>query len=98
MVLEMIRRGRLVLKSNKAQRRPRVSKLRAKGLSDYYSCEWQPRQSDGGASGPNKRATLMTHLLKKRRVEKQLFGRAKCSPPKKSITDKERTLTLSSGV
>jgi hypothetical protein len=47
MVLKMIRQGRLVLKI-KAQWRLRVSKLRAKGLSDYYSSEQQPRQPDGG--------------------------------------------------
>ncbi len=46
-VFEMIRQGRLVRKS-KAQRRPRVSKLRAKGLSNFYSSEQQLRQPGGG--------------------------------------------------
>ncbi len=38
MVLEMIRRGSWSGRAA-AQRRPRVSKLRAKGLSDYHSNE-----------------------------------------------------------
>ncbi len=56
MVLEMIRQGRLVQKS-KAQQRPRVSKLRAKGLSGCHPSEQLP---DGGARDQIKRATLMT--------------------------------------
>ncbi len=35
-----------------------------------------------GASGPNKKATLMTHLLKKRRPEKQLRKKGKRQPAK----------------
>jgi hypothetical protein len=50
MVLEMIRRGRLVWWS-KAQLRPRVSKLRAKRLSDYFSSEQQPGQQMGYSHG-----------------------------------------------
>jgi hypothetical protein len=47
MVLTMIRRGRLIRKS-KAQRKPRVSKLRAKGLSGCHPSGQQSRQPDGG--------------------------------------------------
>jgi hypothetical protein len=53
MVFEMIRWGRLVQK-NKAQRRPRVSKLRAKGLSGCQSSEQQPREPDRGPVGQIK--------------------------------------------
>ncbi len=48
-----------------AQRRPRVSKLRAKGLSDYHSSETIVEAARQGASGLNKRATLTTCLPKK---------------------------------
>jgi hypothetical protein len=44
---------------------PRVSKLRAKSLSDYHSSEPVVKAARRGASGLNKRATLMTYLLKK---------------------------------
>ena len=53
MVLAMVRRGRLVQKSI-AQRRPRVSKLRAKGLSGCHPSGQQPRQPDGKARGQIK--------------------------------------------
>jgi hypothetical protein len=48
-----------------AQRRPRVSKLELKGLSDYHSGEVAVKAATRGSSGPNKRATLMKHLLKR---------------------------------
>ncbi len=38
-------------------------KLRAKGLFGWHSSEQQSRQPDGGARGPNNRATLTTYLL-----------------------------------
>jgi hypothetical protein len=61
MVLELIRRGRLVPLS-KAQRRPRVSKLRAKGLSGLPP-EWATTEAARrGARGPNK------ELLKENRA------------------------------
>jgi hypothetical protein len=60
-VLEMIRRGRLVA----AQWRPRVSQLGLKGLSDYHSNEMAVEAARQGASEPNKRATLTKHLLKR---------------------------------
>jgi hypothetical protein len=53
MVPVMIRRGRLV-RYSKAQRRPRVSKLRAKGLSGCHPSGQQPRQPDGGPEGQRK--------------------------------------------
>ncbi len=45
--------------------RPRVSKLGLKGLSDYHSNEMAVEAARWEASGPNKRATLMKHLLKR---------------------------------
>ncbi len=50
---------------------PRVSKLRAKGLSDCCSSEQQQRQPDGG-QWANK--GLLS--LKKRRAKKELFAEA----------------------
>jgi hypothetical protein len=44
--------------------RGRESKLRDKGLSDYHSNEIVVEAARQGASGPNKRATLTTYLLK----------------------------------
>ncbi len=61
-----------------AQRRPRVSKLRAKGLFNYHSNEIVVEAVRWGASGPNKRATLTTCLLKK-----ESWKREKGSPPEK---------------
>jgi hypothetical protein len=52
-VLAVVRRGRLVQKSI-AQRRPRVSKLRAKGLSGCHPSGQQPRQPDRGPEGQIK--------------------------------------------
>ncbi len=49
MVLETIRQGRLVWK------RPRVSKLGLKGLSEYLSDEIAIEAARWGASGPNKK-------------------------------------------
>jgi hypothetical protein len=64
MVLEMIRggcwSGRAV-----ARRRPRVKKLGLKGLSDYHSNKMAVKAARWGATGPNKRATL----LKKRELD-----------------------------
>jgi hypothetical protein len=57
MALKMTRRGRLV------QRRPRVSKLRLKGLSAFHSNEKAVKEARQGISVPNKRATLMKYLL-----------------------------------
>jgi hypothetical protein len=48
-------------------------KLRAKGLFDFHSSETVVEVARQGASGPNKRATLTTYLLKKGRAEKQLL-------------------------
>jgi hypothetical protein len=62
MVLEMIRQGRLTSTAI-AQQSSRVSKLGLKGLSDYHSNEIAVEAARRGASGPNKRATLMKHLL-----------------------------------
>ncbi len=52
-----------------AQRRPRVSKLGLKGLSDYLSNETAVEAARQGAHGRNKRATLTTCLLKKGELE-----------------------------
>jgi hypothetical protein len=66
---------------------PRVSKLRAKGLSNYYSSETVVQAVRRGASGPNKRAALMTCLLKKGELKSISLldrKRAKGSPPDKT--------------
>jgi hypothetical protein len=101
MVLKMIRRGRLVRYRSEAQRRPRVSKLRAKGLSDYHSSETVVKAARRGASGPYKRATLMTYLLKKGELKSSSLldeKGQKSTHQRKSTTDKkERMLTLNSG-
>jgi hypothetical protein len=56
----------LLLDQSRANaRRPRVSKLRAKGLSDYHSNETLVEAARWWASGPNKKATLTKCLLKK---------------------------------
>jgi hypothetical protein len=52
MVLVMIRRGRLSGRAA-AQQRPRVSKLRAKGLSDYHSNEIAVEAARQEARGPS---------------------------------------------
>ncbi len=52
MVLAMIRREAGPVEQ--AQRRPRVSKLRAKGLSGCPRSRQQPRQPDGGPGGQIK--------------------------------------------
>jgi hypothetical protein len=85
-----------------AQQRPRVSKLRAKRLSDSHSSEIVVEAVRRGASEPKERATLTTCLLKKGELKSSsLFDRkrAKGSLPEKSTMDKkERLLTLNSGV
>ncbi len=48
-----------------AQRRPRISKLRAKRLSNYHANEKVVETTRGGASGQIKRVTITKHLLKK---------------------------------
>jgi hypothetical protein len=73
MVLKMMGRGGWSSRVE-AHWRPRVSKLRAKGLSDYHSSEAVVAAARWGDSGPNKRATLMTYLLKKGGAAKQLFA------------------------
>jgi hypothetical protein len=72
MFLKMIRQGRLVRRAE-AQQRPRVSKLRAKGLYNYHSSETEVEAARQGASGPNKRATLTTYLLKMGELKSSLF-------------------------
>jgi hypothetical protein len=94
MVLEMIRRGVWSGRAG-AQRRPRVSKLRAKGLSEYYSSETVVEAARHGASEPNKKATLMTCLLKKGELKSSsLLDRKgqKATRHRKSTTDKKKEL------
>ncbi len=64
MVLKMIKQGGWSGRAE-AEQRPRVSKLRAKRLSDYYFNETVVEAARRGVSGPNKRATLTTSLLRK---------------------------------
>jgi hypothetical protein len=52
-----------------AQWKPIVSKLGFKGLSDYHSNEMAVKAARQEASGPNKRATLTKHPLKKRELD-----------------------------
>ncbi len=69
-----------------AQQRPRVSKLRAKELSDSNSSETVVKAARWGASGLSKRATLMTYLFKKGELKSSYlleWKRAKGSPPEK---------------
>jgi hypothetical protein len=93
MVLAMIRRGRLV-RNSKAQRRPRVSKLRAKGLSGCHPSRQQLRQPDRGPEGQNKE--LLSRKFTKRNRKAALIGstgREKGSLPKKAQRlKKERRL------
>jgi hypothetical protein len=73
--------------------RPRVSKLRAKGLSDYHSSETVVEAARRGASGPYKRATLPTYLLKKgERKSSSLLDRkrAKRQPTKEKAPQKKK--------
>ncbi len=70
MVLEMIRRGRLVSRAV-AQWRPRVSKLVFKGLSDYHSTETAVKATRWEASGPNK-GTLSLNIYSKEIAGQQL--------------------------
>jgi hypothetical protein len=53
----------------KVQQRPRVSNLRLKGLSDYHSNGIAVEAARQEATGPNKRAALTKHLLKKRELD-----------------------------
>jgi hypothetical protein len=59
-------------------------------LSGCHSSAQQPRQPDGGPVGQIKGLPLTTHLLKKRRAERQLFAEAqkgqKAARQRKSIT------------
>jgi hypothetical protein len=55
-----------------AQWRPRVSKLRAKGLSDYHSNETVVEAARRGTSGP-KKGYSQDMFIQKRRTEKQLL-------------------------
>ncbi len=84
-------RGRLV-------RRPRVSKLRLKGLSDAHSNETAVEAAIQGACVLNKRATLTTCLLKKRELKnssKLDWKRAKCGPPDERTMDEEERIAYS---
>ncbi len=62
-VLKTIRQGRLVWKAI-AQQRPSL-KTRVKGTVDYHSNEIAHEAAIQGASGLNKEATLVKHLLKR---------------------------------
>jgi hypothetical protein len=96
MVLTMIRQGRLV-RYSKAQQRPRVSKLRAKGLSGCHPSGQQPRQ-------PEDQIKNYSHdnLLKETELKAALTGstgRAKRQPAKEAQQLKKwKTLTLCSSL
>ncbi len=83
-----------------AQRRPTVSKIGLKGLSNYHSNETVVEAARWGASGLNKRATLTEYLLKKREPDnssKPNWTRAKGSLPEKNTTSKNELLILTPG-
>ncbi len=84
-----------------AQWRPKVSKLGLKGLSDCHSNETTVEAARGEASGPNKRATLKTFLLKRGELKissKLAWKMTKGRLPDTSTTDKKKQLlTLALG-
>jgi hypothetical protein len=84
-----------------AQWRPRVSKLGLKGLSDYHSNETAVEAVRQGASGPNKRATLINYLLKKESLQTALSltekGQEAARQMKSTPHKKEKLLTLTPG-
>jgi hypothetical protein len=100
MVLEMIRQGRLV-QLRKAQQRPRVSKLRSKGLSCCHPSGQQPRQPDGEPEGQIK-SYSHDNLLKEAELKAaptESTIRAKDSLPRKAQRLKKgKTLTLGSNL
>ncbi len=81
-----------------AQRRPRVSKLRAKGLFDYHSNETVVEAARQCASGLNK-GLLSRHVYSQRRAEKQLLvwlkKGQKAARQRKSTTDKKERIAYS---
>jgi hypothetical protein len=102
MVLEMIRRGRLVWKS-RSSAEAKSLKIRVKGT---VWLPWQWDRSRGsqtarrGDSRPNKRATLTEYLLKNIELDnssKPNWTRTKGSPPEKNTTSKKELLTLTLG-
>jgi hypothetical protein len=68
MVLETIRRGRLVRRAI-AQQRPKVSKLGLKGLSDCHSNESAVEAARRGACGLNKKGYSQEIFTKKGELE-----------------------------
>ncbi len=81
------------------QRRPRVSKLGLKGLSDYHSNETAVEAARRGANGPNKRATLTTCFTQKRELENKRAekGQKAARQMKSTMTEKKEFLTLTPG-
>ncbi len=63
MVLEMIRRGRLVRQSSSSAEAKSL-KAKAKGLSSYHSNETAAEAARREARGPSLRATLTGNMLK----------------------------------
>jgi hypothetical protein len=79
----------------------RLSKLRAKRLSDYHSSETVVERARRGASGLNKRTTLATCLLKKRELKAALCisekkGQKAARQRKSTMHNKKKLLTLDS--
>ncbi len=73
-----------------AQRRPRVSKLGLKGLSDYHSNETAVEAARRGASGLNKRATLTKNIYSKG----ELGNSSKPNQMKSKSPANEKTLRI----
>jgi hypothetical protein len=66
-------------------------------LPYYHSNEKVVEAARRGASGPNKRTTLIEYMLKKRALDnssKPNQTRAKGSPPKKNTTSKKELHTV----
>jgi hypothetical protein len=85
MVLAMVRRGGL--------RRPRVQKLRAKGLSGCHPSGQQPRQPDGGPEGQIRNYSHDNLLKETSNGPKQLVKEKNFM-----FTKKGKTLTLCSNL
>jgi hypothetical protein len=81
-----------------AQLRPRVSKLRWKKLSDYHFNVTAVKEARQGASGPKKRSTLPTCILKKGELGNSFkldWKGPKIARQMKRTTEKKRRIAYS---
>jgi hypothetical protein len=75
-----------------AQRRPRVSKLGLKELSNYYSNKMAVEAARQGAIGLNKRDNLMEYLLTKRELDNS--SKPSRTSVKRQLPEKNNCLAL----